>query len=128
MPHTTPSDLTDYISSNFRQIKTQLGWQDSDEIDTIIHKTLEWYGVDTEAEATNLRKLHTIADLAVWRHALNDVSLDYDFNADNAGYKRSQQAEMIRENLNAAETAAMVYLPNYSIIVNYSDDHPDWTE
>lgn len=120
--------LAAYITSNFGQVKTQLGWSDSLQITAITDKTLELYGVDTEAEATDATKLHALADVAVWRHALNDVSLDYDFNADNAGYKRSQQADMIRENLQAAETAALVYLPNYSIIVNYSDDHPDWTE
>ena len=120
--------LAAYITSNFGQVKTQLGWSDSLQISAITEKTLEMYGVSTEAEATNASKLHTLADVAVWRQALNDVSLDYDFNADNAGYKRSQQDDMIRKNLQAAETAALVYLPNYSIIVNYSDDHPDWTE
>lgn len=120
--------LAAYITANFAQVKTQLGWSDSLQISAITDKALEWYGVSTEAEATDATKLHALADVAVWRQALNDVSLDYDFNADNAGYKRSQQADMIRENLQAAETAALVYLPNYSIIVNYSDDHPDWTE
>jgi len=120
--------LAAYITSNFGQVKTQLGWSDSLQISAITEKALEWYGVDTEAEATNTKKLHAIADLAVWRQALNDVSLDYDFNADNAGYKRSQQADMIRKNLEAAETDALVYLPNYSILINASDDHPDWTE
>lgn len=120
--------LAAYITANFAQVKSQLGWSDSLQITAITDKALEWYGVSTEAEATNTKKLHALADVAVWRQALNDVSLDYDFNADNAGYKRSQQADMIRENLQAAETAALVYLPNYSILVNHSDDHPDWTE
>lgn len=120
--------LAAYITANFGQVKTQLGWSDSLQISAITDKTLEWYGVDTEAEATNTKKLHAIADLAVWRQALNDVSLDYNFSADGASYSRSQQADMIRENLQAAETAALVYLPNYSILVNHSDDHPDWTE
>lgn len=120
--------LAAYITANFAQVKSQLGWSDSLQITAITDKVLEWYGVETEAEATDATKLHALADVAVWRQALNDVSLDYDFNADNAGYKRSQQAEMIRKNLDTAETAAMVYLPNYSILVSYSDDHPDWTE
>ncbi len=120
--------LANYITSNFGQVKTQLGWSDSLQISAITDKALEWYGVSTEAEATDATKLHALADVAVWRQALNDVSLDYDFNADNAGYKRSQQADMIRKNLDTAETAALVYLPNYSILVSYSDDHPDWTE
>lgn len=120
--------LADYITSNFSQIKTQLGWTDSEEISAITDKTLEMYGVSTEAEATDSRKLHALADVAVWRQALADVSLDYNFSADGASYSRSQQADMIRENLQAAETAALVYLPNYSILVSHSDDHPDWTE
>lgn len=120
--------LAAYITANFAQVKSQLGWSDSLQITAITDKTLEWYGVSTEAEATNASKLHALADVAVWRQALNDVSLDYDFNADNAGYKRSQQADIIRKNLDAAETAALVYLPNYSIIASYSDDHPDWSE
>lgn len=120
--------LANYITSNFGQVKSQLGWSDSLQITAITEKTLEMYGVSTEAEATNTKKLHAIADLAVWRQALNDVSLDYNFSADGASYSRSQQADMIRKNLDAAETAALVHLPNYSIIVSYSDDHPDWTE
>lgn len=120
--------LAAYITANFGQVKTQLGWSDSLQISAITDKALEWYGVSTEAEATDATKLHALADVAVWRQALNDVSLDYDFNADNAGYKRSQQADMIHKNLDAAETNALAYLPNYSILVSYSDDHPDWTE
>lgn len=120
--------LADYITSNFGQIKSQLGWSDSLQISAITDKALEWYGVSTEAEATNAKKLHAIADLAVWRQALNDVSLDYDFSADNASYHRSQQSKMISDNYNQALNDALVYLPNYSILVSASDDHPDWTE
>ena len=119
--------LATYIAANFAQVKSQLGWSDSLQITAITDKALEWYGVATEAEATDATKLHALADVAVWRQALNDVSLDYDFNADNAGYKRSQQADMIRKNLDTAESAALVYLSNYSILVSHSDDHPDWT-
>lgn len=120
--------LAAYITSNFAQVKSQLGWSDSLQITAITEKALEWYGVDTEAEATNTKKLNALADVAVWRQALNDVSLDYNFSADGASYSRSQQADMIRKNLDTAESAALVYLPNYSMLVSYSDDHPDWTE
>lgn len=120
--------LADYITSNFSQIKTQLGWTDSEEISAITDKTLEMYGVSTEAEATDSRKLHALADVAVWRQALNDVSLDYDFSADNASFSRSQQSKMIMDNYSQALNDALVYLPNYSILVSHSDDHPDWTE
>lgn len=119
--------LAEYITANFRQIKTQLSWSDSLEISAITEKTLELYGVATEAEATNTTKLHALADVAVWRQALIDVSMDYDFSADAASYKRSQQADMIRENLQTAENDAIVYMPNYAMTVNATDDHPDWT-
>jgi hypothetical protein len=118
--------IATYITANFLSIKTQLGWSDSLQIEAITDKTLEMYGVATEAEATDERKLHAIADVAVWRQALNDVSLDYSFAADGASYSRNQQADMIRENLNNAITDAVAYSANYAIGVNSNDDHPDW--
>ena len=120
--------LADYITDNFGQIKSQLGWSDSVQLVTITEKTLELYGVATEAEATDTRKLHAIADVAVWRQALADVSLDYNFSADGASYSRSQQADMIRKNLNDAITEAVAYSANYAIGYSTSDDHPDWIE
>lgn len=120
--------LANYITANFGQVKSQLGWSDSLQISAITDKALEWYGVSTEAEATDTKKLHAIADLAVWRQALNDVSLDYDFSADNASFSRSQQSKMIMDNYSQALNDALVYLPNYSMLVSHSDDHPDWTE
>ena len=118
--------LADYITSNFGQIKSQLGWSDSLQLATITAKTLEIYGVATEAEATDSRKLHALADVAVWRQALADVSLDYNFSADGASYSRSQQADMIRKNLNDAITDAVAYSANYAIGYSTSDDHTDW--
>lgn len=119
--------LADYITSNFGQIKTQLGWSDSEEIAAITEKALEFYGVATEVLATDTKKLHALADIAVWRQALADVSLDFNFSADGASYSRSQQADMIRKNLDEAYNSAIVYMSNYAIGVNSSDDHPDWT-
>ncbi len=118
--------LATYITANFLSIKTQLAWSDSLQISAITDKALEFYGVDTEAEATDLTKLHALADVAVWRQALNDVSLDYNFSADNASYSRSQQADMIRKNLESAVTDAIVYNANYAIGISSTDDHEDW--
>ena len=86
--------LADYITSNFGQVKTQLGWSDSLQLSGITDKTLEMYGVATEAEATNAKKLHAIADIAVWRQALADVSLDYNFSADGANYSQIGRAHV----------------------------------
>ena len=118
--------LATYITANFLSIKTQLAWSDSLQISAITDKALEFYGVDTEAEATDLTKLHALADVAVWRQALNDVSLDYNFSADNASYSRSQQADMIRRNLESAVTDAIVYMSTYAIGISSTDDHEDW--
>jgi len=118
--------LATYITDNFSQVKSQLGWSDSLQIATITDKALEYYGVATEAEATDTTKLHALADVAVWRQALADVSLDYNFSADGASYSRSQQADMIRKNIELAENAAIVYMPNYQIGVSSDPDHTDW--
>lgn len=120
--------LAEYITINFKQVKTQLAWSDSIEITAITEKTLELYGVTTEAEATDASKLHALADVAVWRQASNDVVLDFSFSADGASYSRGQMSDHIRKNLDAAESAAIVYMPNYAITYNATDDHPDWTE
>lgn len=118
--------LADYITSNFGQIKTQLGWSDSLQLVAITEKALELYGVATEGLATDTTKLHALADVAVWRQALADVSLDYNFSADGASFSRSQQAEIIKGNLAIAESSAVAYLPAYKINVHVVDDHPDW--
>lgn len=118
--------LADYITNNFGQIKTQLGWQDSTTLVTIVAKAVEMYPAASEGAATDSLKLHALADVAVWRQALNDVALDYDFSADQASFRRSQQADIIRENLAAAESAAIVYMPNYQMVVHQSGDNSDW--
>lgn len=124
----TDLGLLDYINENFPTIKTQLGWTDGANIATIITKTLEMYGVATEAEATDLTKLHALADVAVWRQALNDISLDYNWSADGASFSRSQAVTAIRENLMYAESAAIAYSAAYNIVVHTLDNNPDWRE
>jgi hypothetical protein len=119
--------LADYLSLNFSSIKTQLSWSDSIEVTAVINKTFEMYGVATEAEATDLTKLHALADVAVWRQALNDISLDYAFSADGASFSRNQAVDAIRKNLDNAESLAIAYLPAYNITVHNYDNHPDWT-
>jgi hypothetical protein len=118
--------LADYITNNFGQVKTQLGWGDSTTLVTIVAKALELYPAASEGAATDSTKLHALADVAVWRQALNDVSLDYDFSADQSSFKRSQQADLIRQNLAMAENAAIVYMPSYMMSVHPEDANPDW--
>jgi len=120
--------LADYLTLNFTSVKTQLGWSDSIEITAVINKTFQSYGVSTEAEATDLTKLHALADVAVWRQALNDISLDYSWSADGASYHRNQAVDAVRENLTRAECNAIAYNPAYNIVVHTLDNNPDWRE
>jgi hypothetical protein len=119
--------LATYISDNFPTVKTQLGWNDSTQIVTIVAKAVELYGVATEALATDSVKLHTLADVAVWRQALADISLDYNFSADGASFSRSQATDAIRKNLDMAESKAIAYMPAYQVIVHANERNPDWT-
>jgi hypothetical protein len=118
--------LATYISDNFPTIKSQLGWNDSTQIVTIVDKALELYGVATEALATDTTKLHALADVAVWRQALADISLDYSFSADGASFSRNQAVDGIRKNLDMAEGRAIVYMSSYDIVVHTQNNNPDW--
>ena len=118
--------IATYISDNFPTIKSQLGWNDSTQIVTIVAKTLELYGVATEAEATDLTKAHALADVAVWRQALNDIALDYNFSADGASFSRSQAVNNIQKNLDEAASRALIYMASYDIVVHANDRNPDW--
>ena len=120
--------LATYISDNFPTIKTQLGWNDSTQIVTIVAKAVELYGVATETLATDTVKLHALADVAVWRQALADISLDYSFSADGASFSRNQAVDGIRKNLDMAESRAIVYMSSYDIVVHANDRNPDWVK
>ena len=119
--------LANYISDNFPTIKAQLNWSDSVTLPIIVDKALEIYGVSSELLATDSLKLHAVADVAVWRQALNDISLDYNFSADGASFSRSQAVDAIRKNLDDALSKAIVYLPYYQMVVHNTDNNPDWS-
>jgi len=117
--------LATYISGTYGQLISQLGW--TTQINTIISKALQLYGVETEAEATDGEKLEKIADYVVWKQALNDISLDYSFTEANVGtYNRNQAVENIRSNMSAAYAAAMPYLPDFQITVHPDGTNADW--
>ena len=120
--------LNAYIDTNFPQIKAQLSWSDSIDVVAIVDKALELYGVATEVLATDAVKIHALTDLAVWRRALADISLDYSFSADNASYSRNQATDAIRANLKDAESAALPYLSTYQIKVHPDQANADWFE
>jgi hypothetical protein len=120
--------LTTYLTDRYSVIYNALGWTG---FDSIIEDTLELYGVDTEAEATNETKLHRLADYALWSQAKTDVTLDYDFSADGARYSRSQMFKMVDENLSEAFSNALPYLPDLQVdttTVTIDNDPYDYNE
>lgn len=117
--------LADYINETFEQVVTQLAW-DSGRIDAVISKTLQYYGVAAEADATDDTKREALADYAVWRQALADISLDYAFSADGGSFSRQQAVEQVRQNVLAAEMNALRYLSNYEIIIHQDQTNADW--
>lgn len=119
--------LADYISDNFATIKSQLNWTDSVELPVIVTKALEMYGVANDSLAVDLVKYHALGDVAVWRRALNDIALDYNFSADGASFSRSQAVAAIRQNLAEAENKAIAYMPAYQMVVHQNDINPDWS-
>jgi hypothetical protein len=116
--------IASYIDATYSQLVSQLGWTTPHS--TIAAKTLQLYGVDTEAEATDDIKLEALVDYAVWKQALADISLDYAFSADGNSYQRQQAVEAVRKNLMAAETKALAYMPEYQIIIHEDDTNADW--
>lgn len=119
--------LETYIDATYGQVKSQLGW-DSTDLGTIIAKALQLYGVDTEAEATDTTKAEKLTDFAVWRQALNDVSMDYAFSADGRTLHREQAVQHIRDNMNDAYRLAMEYMPEYQIVIHQDPTNADWYE
>jgi hypothetical protein len=105
--------LSDYLSGRYATIYSVLGWSDS--YAAIIEDALELYGADTESEATDLTKLHRLADYALWKQARATVSLDYDYSGDGASDKRSQMAAQVKENLRLAYVDALAYIPGLQI-------------
>lgn len=109
--------LVDYLHSYLGGLSSQLGWDTvSGSYDFIVSETIRLYGVSTEAEATDLNKLYTIGKMVLWETVLRELSMDYDYTANGASFKRSQMYQQIKENLDTAITEAMVYLDGYNKI------------
>ena len=108
--------LVNYLESYLGGLATQIGWTTSgSSYDFTISETLRLYGVDSEAEATDLNKLYVIGKRVLWESILREVSFDYDYTANGASFKRSQMYDFIKQNLDDAATEASYYLGDYKI-------------
>lgn len=88
--------LSDYITSTLGSVATIVGW-DSADTTFITTNTLLAYGVATEAEATDLIKLHALCDIEVWKKVLAELAVKYDFASDGGNYRRNQMYESIKQ-------------------------------
>jgi len=68
--------LAEEILGYLGNVATYLEWDLSDMTD-IVSAVLEVYGVSTEAEATDLRKLHLIARCEAWRKSCYNLVTAY---------------------------------------------------
>jgi hypothetical protein len=82
-----------------------------------VNSTLLEYGVTAIAEATDIAQLRALALVQAWRTARAAASAWYDFSADNAEFKRSQVLTAINAALDNAETAALAYTVQYTVLV-----------
>lgn len=106
--------LIDFIESYVGKFGEYLGWG-ATEFNFIVAETLESYGVTTEAEATDTKKLHALARMKTWERALVESAQDYNFSADGASYSRNQVYEAVKQHYLNAILDAMPYLETYTI-------------
>lgn len=104
--------LADYLEAYLgATLAGLLGWA-SATFDSIAAEVFEKYDL---TEASDPKELHALAKLEMWTWARNAVTLDYDFRADGADYKRGQLHQHVQDNLAQAVTEALPYLPEYVV-------------
>lgn len=100
--------LSDYITSTLGSIATVADWVVADTT-FVINNTLLNYGVATEVEATDLIKLHALADIEIYKKALAQLSTKYNFSADGGTFNRNQMFESVKTLYLDAVTAGSHY-------------------
>jgi hypothetical protein len=114
--------LSTYIETELASFKDFVGWASGTDTIAVSTATLEKYGVATEAEATDLLKLHAIADVCTWGRALKMTAQKYKFSADGATFDVNQVYDHILALYENAFNAAIVYLDSYKI------DQGEWND
>lgn len=108
--------LSEYLIAYLGNLAEILGWEESN-LPIVVEDTLSDYGVSTEAEATDTRKLRLLGKVNLWKKALVELSSKYNFSADGASFSQSQFYEMVLKNYERACNEALEYMPNYQIQV-----------
>ena len=114
----TESTLASYMDSVIGSLADVLGWANSSsDYDEAVTDTLLAYGVDDIANATDMRKLRTLARRAVWQAAVNAlVAGDFDKTAESgASLSLSQRLTNAEARLVEATNEASVYDASYGV-------------
>jgi hypothetical protein len=125
----TEGALAEYLVDDLGDVASALGWTtDTIQVVRAIEDTLLDYGVDTIAEATNIRKLRALGKRALLRIAVKSLSARVDVAAQDQRLTLSQAYKQAKEELAVAETKAEVYDTESGGIVRvgavvYEDDH-----
>ncbi len=113
----TETTLADFMASQLGNFPTIFGWASPDDYQEAVNETLLAYGVDAITDATNIRKLRSLARVEAWKLVVSKLASDYKFSADGSSFERQQMHEMARKNLAAAEQDAMTYTSDYNAVV-----------
>lgn len=103
---------TDYVQSYLGGLSGTVGW-DINALQLAVDDAIELYGVDTEAEATDTKKLNPLLRYATARRILREASMDFDYSADDESFHRSQVSKQVAEFMvSDALVDALPYLDN----------------
>lgn len=113
--------LAEYLEGYLGGLADQLGWN-SNSYTFVVAEALRLYGVSSEDQATDLNKLYALARVALWEAVLREVSMDFDYSANGANFRRSQVYEQVRQNLEDARADAQMYLGDYAVGTGILDE------
>lgn len=106
------TDNQTYVQGYLGGLSGTVGW-DINALQLAVNDAIELYGVDTEAEATDTKKLNPLLRYATARRILREASMDFDYSADGESYHRSQVSKQVAEFLvSDALVDALPYLDN----------------
>jgi hypothetical protein len=112
----TEDELKTFMHGCLKEAASVLGWTvAAGSYDDAVTETLVKYGASDIASAVDIRKLRTLARVAVWQAVVGAVSLDVSYNADGGQYSLSHMFEHASKMLQAAEAEALPYDANYAV-------------
>jgi hypothetical protein len=115
----TEETLIQFMHSTLAEMATVLGWTvDGGHYDEAVVETLLVYGVSQIAEASDIRKLRACARVQVWQAVSNATAGDYDYEAEDVSYSRSQVHAQASAMLEKTLLDAMPYTDVYSVVID----------